>query len=90
VVNPIGYKQLCLLYYRTLFRHWQQLENKRKNKRILVNKSVVSIPILPTYLVTYSLIIFVSFPGALAAEIAKAAAVVAVQEVLYMQSTGGT
>jgi len=98
VVNPIGYKQLCLLYYRTLFRHWQQLENKRKNKRILVNESVVSIPILPslspilpTHLVTYSLIVFVSFPGALAAEIAEAAAVVvAVWEVLDMQSTGGT
>jgi len=64
---------------------------------ILVNEPIVSIPIppslspiLPTYLVTYSLIVFVSFPGALAAEIAEAATVVAVREVLDMQSTGGT
>jgi len=47
-------------------------------------------PVLFTHLVTYGLIVFVSFLGALAAEIAEAAAVVAVQEVLYMQSTGGT
>ena len=47
-------------------------------------------PVLSTHSVAYSLIVFVSFLGALAAEIAESAAVVAVQEVLYMQSTGGT
>ena len=44
VINPISYKQPCPLYYKVLFRHWQQLGNKEK-KGGLINKSVVSIPI---------------------------------------------